>query len=217
MSGRHAQVDLSPTSLREAFGHFPTASSRSQRKSTAPGGAGGQHVRPPSPWTAAGVVLRSEHLDHVAASVDAPYLGISVLGEAHDAAAGRLLPRRGTGSPVWRRVDRPWSGVHRGHQRVAGELHRAAGALPATTRSWCCGSAASRCTRRWRPSCVPPQYVPAVGRLSLGPGAELRRGSGAPDGRARRHQPSCPPARELRPAADLADCGSNVVDTQRLM
>ncbi|KMO82027.1 flavin reductase family protein [Mycolicibacterium obuense] len=96
MSGRHAQVDLSPTSLREAFGHFPTGviAIAAEIDGTRVGLAASTFV-PVSldpPLVSFCVQNTSTTWPRL---VDAPYLGISVLGEAHDAAARTLAAKTG--------------------------------------------------------------------------------------------------------------------------
>ena len=96
MSGRHAQVDLSPTSLREAFGHFPTGviAIAAEIDGTRVGLAASTFV-PVSldpPLVSFCVQNTSTTWPRL---VYAPYLGISVLGEAHDAAARTLAAKTG--------------------------------------------------------------------------------------------------------------------------
>ena len=96
MSGRHAQVDLSPTSLREAFGHVPTGviAIAAEIDGTRVGLAASTFV-PVSldpPLVSFCVQNTSTTWPRL---VDAPYLGISVLGEAHDAAARTLAAKTG--------------------------------------------------------------------------------------------------------------------------
>ena len=96
MSGRHVQVDLSPTSLREAFGHFPTGviAIAAEIDGTRVGLAASTFV-PVSldpPLVSFCVQNTSTTWPRL---VDAPYLGISVLGEAHDAAARTLAAKTG--------------------------------------------------------------------------------------------------------------------------
>ncbi len=96
MTGRHAQVDLSPTSLREAFGHFPTGviAIAAEIDGTRVGLAASTFV-PVSldpPLVSFCVQNTSTTWPQL---VEAPYLGISVLGEAHDAAARTLAAKTG--------------------------------------------------------------------------------------------------------------------------
>lgn len=96
MSGRHAEIDLSPASLREAFGHFPTGviAIAAQMDGVLVGLAASTFV-PVSldpPLVSFCVQNTSTTWPRL---VDAPYLGISVLGESHDEAARTLAAKTG--------------------------------------------------------------------------------------------------------------------------
>ncbi len=130
-------TDLSPTSLREAFGHFPSGviAIAAEVDGIRIGLAASTFV-PVSldpPLVSFAVQNTSETWPKLK---DLPRLGISVLGEAHDEAA-----RRSGGEnrrPVRRAVHgvtRKWRGVHRGDQRLGGERDRTVGPCRATTRS----------------------------------------------------------------------------------
>lgn len=89
-------MDLSPSSLREAFGHFPTGviAIAAELDGTRVGLAASTFV-PVSldpPLVSFCVQNTSTTWPRLA---DAPYLGISVLGEAHDAAARTLAAKTG--------------------------------------------------------------------------------------------------------------------------
>ncbi|TRW87920.1 flavin reductase family protein [Mycolicibacterium sp. 018/SC-01/001] len=96
MSGTSAEPDLSPSTLREAFGHFPTGviAIAAEVDGTRVGLAASTFVpvslEPP---------LVSFCVQNTSTTwprlIDAPYLGISVLGEAHDAAARTLAAKTG--------------------------------------------------------------------------------------------------------------------------
>jgi len=87
-------TDLSPTSLREAFGHFRPASSPSPRRWTASARLAASTFVPVSldrrwsrsPFRTVGDLPKLK---------DLPRLGISVLGEAHDEAARTLAAKTG--------------------------------------------------------------------------------------------------------------------------
>ncbi|MEW5812154.1 MAG: flavin reductase family protein [Actinomycetota bacterium] len=92
----HADIELSPSSLREAFGHFPTGviAIAAEVEGTRVGLAASTFV-PVSldpPLVSFCVQNTSTTWPRL---VDAPYLGISVLGEAHDDAARTLAAKTG--------------------------------------------------------------------------------------------------------------------------
>ncbi|KMO72448.1 Flavin-dependent monooxygenase, reductase subunit HsaB [Mycolicibacterium chubuense] len=96
MSGTHSEIDLSPSSLREAFGHFPTGviAIAAEVDGTRVGLAASTFV-PVSldpPLVSFCVQNTSTTWPRL---VDAPYLGISVLGESHDEAARTLAAKTG--------------------------------------------------------------------------------------------------------------------------
>ena len=96
MSGTPSEIDLSPSSLREAFGHFPTGviAIAAEVDGTRVGLAASTFV-PVSldpPLVSFCVQNSSTTWPRL---VDAPYLGISVLGESHDAAARTLAAKTG--------------------------------------------------------------------------------------------------------------------------
>ena len=85
-----------PASLREAFGHFPAGviAIAAEADGVRVGLAASTFV-PVSLEPAAGVLLRAEHVDTWPKLKDLPFLGISVLGESHDAAAETLAAKTG--------------------------------------------------------------------------------------------------------------------------
>ena len=160
-------TDLSPTTLREAFGHFPSGviAIAAEVDGTRVGLAASTFV-PVSldpPLVSFCVQNTSETWPKLK---DLPYLGISVLGEAHDDAARTLAAKTGdrfagleTVSPGIR------CGVRRGHERVAGERHRTAGARRGSHDR---DSASQRHHRACRctADCLSPQHISPAGRLS---------------------------------------------------
>lgn len=96
MSGSHSQTNLDPASLREAFGHFPSgviaiaAEVDGARVGLAASTFVPVSLDPP---------LVSFCVQNTSTTwpklKDVPYLGISVLGEAHDAAARTLAAKTG--------------------------------------------------------------------------------------------------------------------------
>ena len=100
-------TNLSPTSLREAFGHFPSGviAIAAEVHGARVGLAASTFV-PVSldpPLVSFCVQNTSETWPKLQG---VPVLGISVLGEAHDTAAARWRPRPVIGSPGWRRSRR---------------------------------------------------------------------------------------------------------------
>ena len=95
-TGAHSEIDLSPSSLREAFGHFPTGvvAVAAEIDGTRVGLAASTFVpvslEPPL------VLFCVQNSSTTWPRLqDAPYLGISVLGEAHDEAARTLAAKTG--------------------------------------------------------------------------------------------------------------------------
>ena len=140
-------TDLSPTTLREAFGHFPSGviAIAAEVGGTRVGLAASTFV-PVSldpPLVSFCVQNSSETWPKLK---DLPYLGISVLGEAHDEAARTLAAKTGD---RFAGLDDGLTGIRCGirrrHQRLAGERHRTAGARRGITPSSFCGSAISPC------------------------------------------------------------------------
>ena len=95
-SGTHPAAGLDPTSLREAFGHFPTGViAIAAEVDGARVGLAASTFVPVSlepPLVSFCVQNTSTTWPKLA---DAPYLGISVLGESHDAAARTLAAKTG--------------------------------------------------------------------------------------------------------------------------
>ena len=95
-SGTHPAAGLDPTSLREAFGHFPTGViAIAAEVDGARVGLAASTFVPVSldpPLVSFCVQNTSTTWPRLA---DAPYLGISVLGESHDAAARTLAAKTG--------------------------------------------------------------------------------------------------------------------------
>ena len=86
-------TDLSPTTLREAFGHFPSGViAIAAEVEGIKVGTGGQHVRPGLAGTAAGVVLRAEHLGDLAEAQGPALSGYQRARRI--ARRGRAHPRR---------------------------------------------------------------------------------------------------------------------------
>ena len=149
-----SSTDLSPASLREAFGHFPAgviaiaAEVDGVRVGLAASTFVPVSLDPP---------LVSFCVQNTSTTwpklKDLPVLGISVLGEAHDAAARTLAAKTG---------DR-----FAGLETVSTTAARCSSMAPACgwrapsnswsrraiTPSWSCGSARSPCTTTSRPSC----------------------------------------------------------------
>lgn len=100
----NSNSNLTPSSLREAFGHFPTgvvaiaAEVNGVREGLAASTFVPVSLDPP---------LVSFCVQNTSTTwpklKGVPMLGISVLGEVHDAAVRTWPPRPGTGSPAWRR------------------------------------------------------------------------------------------------------------------
>ena len=160
-------TDLSPTTLREAFGHFPSGviAIAAEVGGTRVGLAASTFV-PVSldpPLVSFCVQNTSETWPKLK---DLPYLGISVLGEAHDEAARTLAAKTGdrfagleTVSPGIR------CGIRRGHERLAGKRHRTAGARRGSHDRHSAGQRhhrACRCTA----DCLSPQHISSARRLS---------------------------------------------------
>ena len=160
-------TNLNPSTLREAFGHFPSGviAIAAEIDGTRVGLAASTFV-PVSlepPLVSFCVQNTSETWPKLK---DLPYLGISVLGEVTRrgrAHAGRKnrRPVRGSADGVHR--DR--CGVRRRHQRVVGEFDRAA---DSRRRSHHCHPADQRHhgSCRCAADCVPPQHVSTAGRLT---------------------------------------------------
>ena len=96
MKSGELEQQADPASLREAFGHFPTGVSPSPPKSTGSGWAWRPVTFVPvslEPPLVSFCVQNTS--DDLAQAQGAPMLGISVLGEAHDAAARTLAAKTG--------------------------------------------------------------------------------------------------------------------------
>ena len=153
--------NLTPTSLREAFGHFPSgvvaiaAEINGVREGLAASTFVPVSLDPP---------LVSFCVQNISTTwpklKGLPMLGISVLGEAHDEAARALAAKTGdrfAGSGDG--VARERRGVHQGHRPVAGKRDRA---THSGRRSHHRGAEGQRGDRGRRDSAhrVPPQRVP---------------------------------------------------------
>ena len=149
-SGTHPAAGLDPTSLREAFGHFPTGViAIAAEVDGARVGLAASTFVPVSlepPLVSFCVQNTSTTWPRLA---DAPYLGISVLGESHDAAARTLAAKTGD-----RFAGVETTSTERGAGRASGwKVRSISWCPPATTPSWCCVSATSESIRRCPRSC----------------------------------------------------------------
>ena len=184
-------TDLSPTSLREAFGHFPSGviAIAAEVDGIRIGLAASTFV-PVSldpPLVSFAVQNTSETWPKLK---DLPRLGISVLGEAHDEAAQRL------GGEDRRPVRRPVNGVA---QSGAVSSRAPASGWRAPSSSWCPRAITNRDPagrQHHRAFCraadrVPPQHVSPVGGWSRASRPALPDRPGLA-GRVRWHPRACP-------------------------
>ena len=159
-------TDLNPTTLREAFGHFPSGviAIAAEVDGTRVGLAASTFV-PVSldpPLVSFCVQNTSETWPKLK---DLPYLGISVLGESHDEAARTLAAKTGDRFAGCRRCPPKRCGVRRGHQRLAGELDRTADSRRGSHHRDPAGQRHHR-ARGCAADRVPPQHISTAGRLA---------------------------------------------------
>ena len=210
-------TDLSPTTLREAFGHFPSGviAIAAEVGGIRVGLAASTFV-PVSldpPLVSFCVQNSSETWPKLK---DLPYLGISVLGEAHDEAARTLAAKTGDRFAGLETVSRESGAVF-----VAGTSVWLESAIeqvvPAGdhTHRHSAGQRYHR-SRRCTADCLSPQHISSAGRLNLRTGGEFLAitlntllefiGVGGPAFFAS----------QLGPRGQLTDRGTNVVDAMRL-
>ena len=162
-------TDLSPSTLREAFGHFPSGviAIAAEVDGVRVGLAASTFV-PVSldpPLVSFCVQNTSETWPKLK---DLPRLGISVLGESHDEAARTLAAKTGDRFAGLETKSADSGAVFiAGHQRLAGERHRTAGARRGSHDRDAAGQRHHRARRRAADR-VPPQHVSPAGRLSCG-------------------------------------------------
>jgi len=127
-NGRYmSATDLSPTSLREAFGHFPSGVIAIAAEVEHP-----HRVGPPAPSSRCRWIRRWSRSPfrtrrRPGQAQGLPRLGISVLGEAHDEAARLWRPKPATGSPGLSRCHAKAVRCSSRDQRLGGERHRTVG------------------------------------------------------------------------------------------
>ena len=112
-----------------------------------PGGPGRQHLRPGVARSAAGVVLRAEHVDDVAEAEGSAVPRASACSASRTTRPRRRWPPRPvTGSRVWRRR-RPSAARCSSTAPACGwRAPSSRRSWRAITPSWCCGCTTSRCT-----------------------------------------------------------------------
>jgi hypothetical protein len=209
-------ADLSPPTLREAFGYFPSGviAIAAEVGGTRVGLAASTFV-PVSldpPLVSFCVQNSSETWPKLK---DLPYLGISVLGEAHDDAARMLAAKTGDRFAGLETSPGIRCGVRRRHERLAGKRHRTAGARRGPHHRHSADQRYHR-ARRCTAYCLSPQHISSARRLNLRSAGEFLAitlntlleflGVGGP----------ALFASQLGPRAQLTDCGTNVVDALRL-
>ena len=147
-------TDLSPASLREAFGHFPTgviaiaAEVDGVRVGLAASTFVPVSLDPP---------LVSFCVQNTSTTwpklKDLPFLGISVLGEAHDAAAKTLAAKTGDRFAGLETESTDAARCSSTAPACGWRAPSSRRSRPAITRSWCCGCTTSPCTTTSRRSC----------------------------------------------------------------
>jgi len=161
-------TDLSPTTLREAFGHFPSGviAIAAEVGGTRVGLAASTLFR--CRWTPPLVSFCVQNTSETWPKLkDLPYLGISVLGEAHDGRRPRVGGQdRRTGSRVWRRFH--GSPVQYSSPAPASGWKAPSNnwSPPGITPSSFCGSATITVRADVPPIVFHPQHISSARRLS---------------------------------------------------
>ena len=120
---------LTPSELREAFGHFPSGVIAIAAEVDGVAGSAWRRARScrcrwTRRWCRSACRTRRPRGP---GSRTCRCWGSACSANRTTPRPVRSPPRRATGSPVWSTVSTRWCGVHRRHQRVAGERHRTPG------------------------------------------------------------------------------------------
>ena len=172
---------LTPTSLREAFGHFPSgiiaiaAEVNGVREGLAASTFVPVSLDPP---------LVSFCVQNTSTTwpklKDVRALGISVLGESHDGAARTLAAKTGDRFADLETVSYRSGAVFIHGTSLWMETAIEQSSPPGTTRSWCCESATFESTQMSRPSC---STAASSGASAFRDACRVRRGRPVSDAR----------------------------------